>query len=79
MYILKTVQVGNDQEKAQSEKNSHSKNQGGGKKTRMTLRYLLVSRVSGYFPMGGHSVTRTQLNYENVHQVQTSQKFDSKK
>ena len=31
MDILKKVQVGNDQEKAQSEKDSHSKNQGGKK------------------------------------------------
>ena len=29
--IIKKVQVGKDQEKAQSEKDSHSKNQGGKK------------------------------------------------
>ena len=29
LYILKKVQVGKDQEKAQSEKDSHSKNRGG--------------------------------------------------
>ena len=33
------VQVGKDQEKAQSEKDPHSKNRGG-KKTKLTIRYL---------------------------------------
>ena len=33
------VQVGKDQEKAQSEKNSHSKNRGG-EKNKLTIRYL---------------------------------------
>ena len=33
------VQVGKDQEKAQSEKDSHSKNRGG-KKTKLTVRYF---------------------------------------
>ena len=33
------VQVGKDQEKAQSEKDSHSKNRGG-EKTKLTIRYL---------------------------------------
>ena len=33
------VQVGKGQEKAQSEKDSHSKNRGG-KKTKLTIRYL---------------------------------------
>ena len=35
----KKVQVGKDQEKAQSEKDSHSKHRGG-KKTKPTIRYL---------------------------------------
>ena len=35
----KKVQVGKDQEKAQSEKDSHSKNRGG-KKQQLTIRYL---------------------------------------
>ena len=52
------IQVGNDQEMAQSERK-------GWEKTKMTLRYLyqenIVSRVSSYFPTGGHSVTRTEL------------------
>ena len=59
--VIRKVQVGNDQEKAQSERNSHSKKRGG-KKTKLTIRYLyleiIVSRVS-YFPTGGHSLTRT--------------------
>ena len=41
----KKVQVGKDQEKAQSEKDSHSKNQGG-KKTKLTIRYLYHENIS---------------------------------
>ena len=37
--LLKEVQVGKDQEKAQSERDSHSKNRGG-KKTKLTIRHL---------------------------------------
>ena len=37
--FVKKVQVGKDQEKTQSEKDSHSKNRGG-KKTKLTIRYL---------------------------------------
>ena len=37
--LKKKVQVGKDQEKAQSEKDSHSKNSGG-KKTKLAIRYL---------------------------------------
>ena len=40
----KKVQVGKDQEKAQSEKDSHSKNQGG-KKTKLTIRYLYHENI----------------------------------
>ena len=57
---MKKVQVGNDQEKAQPEKDSHSKNRGGKKQTNnKVLRPCihLVSRMSSYFPIGGHSVT----------------------
>ena len=36
---IKKVQVGNDQEKAQSERNSHPKTRGG-EKTKLTIRYL---------------------------------------
>ena len=39
------VQVGNDQEKAQVERDSHSKN-GGGKKTKLTIRYLYHENIS---------------------------------
>ena len=41
----KKVQVGKDQEKAQSERDFHSKNRGGKK--------------PNFFPIGGHSVTLT--------------------
>ena len=41
----KKVQVGKDQEKAQSEKDSHSKNRGG-KKTKVTIRYLYHKNIS---------------------------------
>ena len=37
--MQRKVQVGKDQEKAQSKKDSHSKNRGG-KKTKLTIRYL---------------------------------------
>ena len=39
MFDSKKEQVGKDQEKAQSEKDSHSKNRGG-KKNKLTIRYL---------------------------------------
>ena len=42
---IKKVQVGKDQEKAQSEKDSHSKNRGG-KKTKLTVRYLYHENIS---------------------------------
>ena len=38
-FLILKVQVGKDQEKAQSEKDSHSKNRGG-EKTKLTIRYL---------------------------------------
>ena len=40
----KMVQAANDQEKAQSERNSHSKNLGG--KTELTIRYLYLENIS---------------------------------
>ena len=47
------VQVGKDQEKAQPERDTHSKNRGG-KKTKLTIRHYtmkhIVSRMSSYFP-----------------------------
>ena len=61
--LNKKVQVGKDQEKAQSEKDSHSKNRGG-KKTKLTIRYLyhetIVSRMGSYFP------NRWPLSYLNL-------------
>ena len=49
----KEVQVGKDQEKAQSEKDSHSKNRGGKKPNQQSGTYTMkhiVSRMSSYFP-----------------------------
>ena len=44
--VLKTtIKVGSDQEKAQSEKDSHSKNRGG-KKTKLTIRFLYHENIS---------------------------------
>ena len=45
MVLCEEVQVGKDQEKAQSEKDSHSKNRGG-KKTKLTIRYLYHENIS---------------------------------
>ena len=42
--ILKKVHVGNGQEKAQSERNSHFKNRGG-KKTKLTIRHLYLENI----------------------------------
>ena len=38
LQVMKKVQVGKDQEKAQSEKDSQSKNRGG--KNKLTIRYF---------------------------------------
>ena len=43
--LQEKVQVGNDQEKAQSEKDSHSKNRGG-KENKLTIRYLYHEYIS---------------------------------
>ena len=40
----KKVQAANDQEKAKSERNSHSKNLGG--ITKLTIRYLYLENIS---------------------------------
>ena len=71
------IKVGNhnDQETAQSERNSHSKN--GDEKIDnqvLILRNQIVSRVSSYSPIGGHSVTR-KLKYENAQKVQIALKM----
>ena len=44
MFLIKKVQVGNYQEKAQSERNLHSKDRGG--KSEMTIRYLYLENIS---------------------------------
>ena len=54
-HIIQTekVQVRKDQEKAQSEKDSHSKNRGGKKPNQQSGTYTMkhiVSRMSSYFP-----------------------------
>ena len=45
VFLHEKVQVGKDQEKAQSEKDSHSKNRDG-KKTKLTIRYLYHENIS---------------------------------
>ena len=60
--ISKKVQVGKDQEKVQSEKDSHSKNRGGKKPNQQSGTYTMkhiVSRMSSYFP------NRWPLSYLN--------------
>ena len=58
------VQVGKDQEKAQSEKDSHSKNRCGKKPNKLTTGTYtmkhIVSRMSSYFP------NRWPLSYLNL-------------
>ena len=57
------VQVGKDQEKAQSERDSHSKNRGGKKPNYQSGTYTMkhiVSRMSSYFP------NRWPLSYLNL-------------
>ena len=61
--LTKKVQVGKDQEKAQSEKDSHSKNRGGKKPNQQSGTYTMkhiVSRMSSYFP------NRWPLSYLNL-------------
>ena len=43
--VWKKAQAGKDQEKAQSEKDSHSKNRGG-TKNKLTIRYLYHENIS---------------------------------
>ena len=57
------VQVGKDQEKAQSEKDSHSKTEVGKNQTNNQVLYTMkhiVSRMSSYFP------NRWPLSYLNL-------------
>ena len=60
--LFRKVQVGKDQEKVQSEKDSHSKNRGGKKPNQQSCTYTMkhiVSRMSSYFP------NRWPLSYLN--------------
>ena len=62
-YTCIKVKVGKDQEKAQSEKDSHSKNRGGKKPNQQSGTYTMkhiVSRMSSYFP------NRWPLSYLNL-------------
>ena len=61
--ISKKVQVGKDEEKAQPERDSHSKNRGGKKPNQQLGTYTMkhiVSRMSSYFP------NRWPLSYLNL-------------
>ena len=61
--IKQKVQVGKDQEKAQSEKDPHSKNKGGKKPNQQSGTYTMkhiVRRMSSYFP------NRWPLSYLNL-------------
>ena len=53
------VQVGKDQEKAQSEKDSHSKNGGGKKLNKQSGTYTMKTdrKPNGHFPIRSHSLT----------------------
>ena len=65
-YLVLKVKVGNDQEFAQSEKNSHSKNRGGKKLNDQLCTYNkkhIGSRVSSYFP------NRLALCYPNLTKI----------
>ena len=61
--INKKVQVVKDQEKVQSEKDSHSKNRGGKKPNQQsgtdTKKTFRKPNEQLFFPIGGHSVTLT--------------------
>ena len=63
LYVIK-VQVGNDQEKAQSERNSHSKNRGG-KKNKLTIRYLYLENIDRK-PSQQLFPNRRPLSYPNL-------------
>ena len=73
------VQVGKDQEKAQSEKDSHSKNRGGKKPNQQSGTYTMkhiVSRMSSYFPNRWPlSYLNLTKKYENIHKAPTAQKI----
>ena len=49
-FYIKKVQVGKDQEKAQSEKDSHSKNRGGKKPNQQSGTYTMKTFRKPNFP-----------------------------
>ena len=55
---INKVQVGKDQEKAQSEKRFPLKKPRW-EKNKLTIRYLYHETCAAIFPIGGHSVTLT--------------------
>ena len=61
IVTLKKVQVGNDREKAQSERDSHSKNRGGKKLNKLSGTYTMKTyrkpNEQLFSPIDGHSVT----------------------
>ena len=61
-HIYGKIKAGNDQEKAQSERNSQSKNRVWKKKTK-SINVLLILRkhIVSPFPIGGNSVSQTKL------------------
>ena len=74
-FSVKKVQVGKDQEKAQSEKDSHSKNRGGKKPNYPSGTYTMkhiVSRMSSYFP---NRWPLSYLNHKNTHKAPTAHLF----
>ena len=79
----KNVQVGNDHEKAQSERNSHSKNRDGKNQTDnkvLIFRKDIVSRESSYFQKGSHSKPyffRTLFETEDNYMYNVSRHLDS--
>ena len=65
-FRYRKVQVGKDQEKAQSEKDSHSKNRGG-KKTKLTIRYLYQLRPQGAVIILNNKIGRYWSLYYTKH------------
>ena len=60
IFLHKKVQIDNDQEKSQSERNPYYKNRGGKNQIDNQVPTLKKENiVSSYFTTGGHSVTRT--------------------
>ena len=54
VHAMYRVKVGNDQEMAHSERNSHSQNRSVDNQALILREQHIVSRVSSYFPIGGY-------------------------